>query len=308
MTPNPPRAEPKSIGRCGRQTDDVRRANAPQRDFAAEQPSAAEAELALVRQLLASPCGDGERRSRLGPLGGLLERSRQPLTADEERVLFRRLNYLKLQADAVRSSLPRSRDQARRRRMLAGLELETADVRRRIAESNIRLVVSIARRFTRNGDPFEELVSEGLLILLGAIDKFDVQRGFRFSTYATHAVQRHFVRATQRMQKYGERFVLTSGDVMAAAAEAPLLADEPAVDPEAEYRQLMEHARGQLSDREEFVLRRRFGTGGSDAALTLRETAAEMGISKERVRQIQTTALEKLKAIALRSNLASALS
>ena len=191
--------------------------------------------------------------------------------------------------------------------MLQELEDETADVRRRIAESNIRLVVSIAK-FTRDGDPFEELVSEGLVILLGAIDKFDVHRGFRFSTYATHSLQRHFVRATQRMQRYGERFVLTSGDVLAAAAEAPEPVAEPAVDPAAAYRQLMEHARGQLSDREEFVLQRRFGTGGSDAALTLRETAAEMGISKERVRQIQTAALEKLKAIALRSNLASAFS
>ncbi len=257
----------------------------------------------LVRRLLQQTGPAGERRERSVALGALLEHSRHPLTAEEERVLFRRLQYLTRQAEAIRCSLVRSRSPEKKRAVMEALLDEATDVRRRIAESSIRLVVALARKFTRGNDQFQELVSDGLLILLGAIDKFDVSRGFRLSTYATHAIQRHYFRATQRMNRYNDRFVLTAGDVMAAASEAVEIPLEDGPQPDAVYRQLMASARGELTQREEFVLNHRFGTGGVKVARTLRETAAEMGISKERVRQIQTGALEKLRAIAERMQL-----
>ena len=79
--------------------------------------------------------------------------------------------------------------------------------------------------------------------------------------------------------------------------------EQPEVEPAVLYRRLMDAAKGSLSEREESVLHRRFGTDGSGLTKTLREVAIEMRLSKERVRQIQMAALAKLKNVAIETNL-----
>jgi RNA polymerase primary sigma factor len=260
-----------------------------------------QSELDLVRELTAVAGGSAGRRGDT-VLGALLDRSLPPLAADEERILFRRMNYVKFQAGALQSTLAHGKPSREKTARIGRLLDEAEQIQRRIVESNLRLVASIARRYSHSPQELAEFVSDGLLILLGAIQKFDYSRGFRFSTYATHAVQRHYFRATRRMHTYQQRFLATPGDVLENVIEYE---EEPQLGPDAAtiYQQLMESARGQLTRREESVLHRRFGTDGEGAGRTLREVASELGISKERVRQIQISALAKLRAVAADCNL-----
>ncbi len=270
-----------------------------------EELSYSDAELQLVQELI-TECAIGENQSRQSDslLGPLTANTLPLLTANEERILFRRMNYTKFQAEAIRSTLSSTRADKRKRARIADLLQETELIRRRIAESNIRLVASITRKYASSAQEFQDFMSDGLLILLGAVQRFDYSRGFRFSTYATHAVQRHFFRVTQRQHRYSQRFVLTPGEVMAEVAGAEEVEEAAFPDAAVVYRQLMESAKGRLNDREQSILHRRFGTGGFTVCQTLREIASDLGISKERVRQIQISALDKLREVAIEANLA----
>ncbi|RLS54657.1 MAG: hypothetical protein DWH91_11265, partial [Planctomycetota bacterium] len=116
---------------------------------------------------------------------------RKPLlTRAGESHLFRLMNYCRYRANTLRSQLDPQKPKRRLVEEIEALLARAEDSRRTITESNLRLVASIARNLVTRTLDFEELLSEGNLVLLGAIDKFDFSRGFRFSTYATHAVQR----------------------------------------------------------------------------------------------------------------------
>ena len=260
-------------------------------------------ELRLVDELTSAPVATGHAKSD-NALGSVLRESRAPLTADQERILFRRMNFTRFRAESIRSRLSAEHPSEHMLDQMRALLKEADQIRRCIVESNIRLVVSIARRFTSATQDLQELVSDGLLILLRAVEKFDYSRGFRFSTYATHSVQRHYFRSIQQSQKYHQRFALTPGEVMAGVAEH---VEQDVVEGQDEtelLNRLMGSAEGKLNQREEDILHRRFGTAGLGVTQTLREIAAELGISKERVRQIQIAALAKLREVASEMNLA----
>ena len=263
------------------------------------------AELAIVQELLGELGGGSDSASPDAPLGGMMGRSLPPLTAEEEHVLFRRMNYARFEAEAIRSTFTSQRRTKKKLKRIQELLDEADQICRRIVESNIRLVVSIARKYSTSAQQFQEFVSDGLLILLGAIRKFDYSRGFRFSTYATHSVQRHYFRLSDRTRKYTQRFVLTPGEVMAEIAGESDDEVEVQSDPAVTYRRLMQAAEGRLTEREEVILERRFGTGEHGMTQTLREIASDLGISKERVRQIQIAALAKLRDVATETNLAA---
>ncbi|MCA9027712.1 MAG: sigma-70 family RNA polymerase sigma factor [Planctomycetaceae bacterium] len=263
-------------------------------------------EVALIRQMISADLSSEEVREPSELLGVLMSQCKPLLSPDEERMLFRRMNYLKFQAEAIQSTMSLPRPSKRKQEKIDALLEEAAIVKRRILESNLRLVASLARKFVNSSIDADQLVSDGLFVLLGAITKFDYSRGFRFSTYATHAIQRHYFRLSKRGQRYLQRFVLTPGDVLAEVGsyseEEPIFEENST----AVYVKLMNSAKGRLTDREETILHRRFGTGGVGVTQTLREVATDLGISKERVRQVQITALNKLREIAIESKLMTA--
>ncbi len=218
--------------------------------------------------------------------------SRPLLTADGERHLFRKMNFYKFRANALRSQLNPGEPNSDRLDEIEALLQDAECARNHIAECNLRLVISIARKFATSTTDFEELVSEAGLILLKAIDKFDYSRGFRFSTYATHSVQRHIFRWCRTKQR---RKNLEQPASVEMIQTLPCNESDQLHLNEEQGAEIIAQIEKCLDKRESFIIRERFGIGTDNGSRTFRDIAAELGLSKERVRQIQVKALDKLR-------------
>jgi RNA polymerase nonessential primary-like sigma factor len=226
--------------------------------------------------------------------------------------------------------------------------------RKRMIESNLRLVVKIARRYMNRGLAFLDLIEEGNLGLIRAVEKFDPELGFRFSTYGTWWIRQTIERAimnqtrtirlpihvvkeinvylraarnlaqtldhepsaediagllnkpiadVERMLGLNERIASTDSTVMRESGKTLLdtIPDNNVKDPtetlqEESVHSNLEDCLSQLSDKQREVVERRFGLHGY-AVSTLEQVGQEIGVTRERVRQIQMDALKKLKRI-----------
>ena len=150
-------------------------------------------------------------------------------------------------------------------------------------------------------------MSEGNTILLKAVDKFDYSRGFRFSTYVTHSVQRHFYRYFQRSQKRRLKELSASETLPNVACEAN--DDAAALRDEQQAEILLARMGDCLDSREEFIVRHRCGFNTDETVSTFAVLGDELGLSKERVRQLFLIALDKLRQLAaeLKMDLSAAL-
>jgi len=224
------------------------------------------------------------------------------LTAEEEHVVFSRMNYLKFRANQLRQELSLDSPDCWTVRRIEAL-LKAADwYRDRMVKSNMRLVISIVKKFVNVQNSFDDLLSDGIVALLRAVDKFDVGLGFRFSTYATQVVRRNSYRRVMDKQKERQRVTLS--------------VHEPGIDISDEHRspsmseERWQELRGRLSTmldrldrREKLIIRARFSLGGHRRIQTLQRLADKLGVSKERVRQLEKRALDKLRDMAELSSL-----
>jgi RNA polymerase primary sigma factor len=219
------------------------------------------------------------------------------LKHSEETALFRRMNYCKYKADCLRRTLNVSRPSRNSIERIQQLVGQANADRDRLVRANLRLVISIAKKFTNPRVLFDDLVSEGIGSLLRAVEKFDFDRGFRFSTYATQAIRRTLCRQLQNAQRDGSRFV--TSDTLQLEPQA-----EEQTDPglrEARWEQLrgnLKRLLARLDPRERAIIRRRFGLDHASDVQTLQSLAHEMGVCKERVRQLEVRAIAKLRALA----------
>ena len=230
------------------------------------------------------------------------------LSFAEEQHEFRRMNFLKFQAARLQLSIDADRPDSNTLDQIERLLSEAKNVRDHIIRSNMRLVISNAGKYCTSSYGFEDLVSDGSLSLMEAVEKFNYQLGFRFSTYATHAIRRSFFRRIERRQKDRKRFTVTDPEIMISTPDS----QEVDYDAPAEGRlmaHMVEVMSEHLTERERKIIEGRFGLNGRSEPLTLVQLSAELGICKERVRQVEGTALKKLHAVAVeysRRQLASA--
>lgn len=209
------------------------------------------------------------------------------LTPTRERALFLKFNFHKYQFVTARRKLDpqyaKSRDLAR----LEGLLRKAIDTKNAIVQANLRLVVSIARKHLRPGLSLMELVSEGNVTLMRAVEGFDIHRGNRFSTYATLALMKGFARSVPALvgasRSDSQRLPEVPDSRLARLGERIVHRDE--------VRQLL----SRLDERERTVLLAHYGLGEEHVAATYEQVGERLGLSKQRVRQIEQGALAKLR-------------
>ena len=250
----------------------------------------ADAAVPLHNAAAASPVGAG-----LTPYLATLYQTRL-LSKEEEQFYFRRMNWLKFRAATVRGRLDRRRATLRQIDRIEGWLTEAETVKAIIITSNLRLVVSIAKKFVDPTNSFDELVGEGNVALMRAVEKFNFALGNRFSTYATYAIQRHFFRLSHKARQLRQRFVSDDESFKGLSAAEPnteLCSSEQV----AMLKDLFAKFLGELEPREQQIVVARFGFDGQPPR-TFRELGASMGVCKERIRQIQTRAIDKLRGMA----------
>lgn len=215
----------------------------------------------------------------------------------QEQLLFRRMNFLLHQAATHRRLLNLERPSRQRIELIERL-MALADWHRdRIVEANLRLVFSIVKKFVNANNHFDDLLSDGIVALIRAVEKFDFDRGFRFSTYATQVLRRNAYRLVVLNQQERQKTVGGLQDMEIDVAEE----DRGSAISEKRWHELRSRLSVMMNDldrREKFIIRARFSLGSHRKVHTLQALADRLGVSKERVRQLERRAMDKLRAMA----------
>ena len=219
------------------------------------------------------------------------------LNREQEQYLFRKYNFLKCKASKLRESLDVNRAKASLMDEVETLYDQAVKIKNRIVQSNLRLVVSIAKRHVNASEDFFQLVSDGNMSLIRAVEKFDYSRGNKFSTYASWAIMKNFARTIPGEFRQKERFRPTSEELFLAHADQR--SDQLSVEADQKRREeQISQIMGSLDDREQAIIISRFGLDYSVEPQTLKEVGAKLGVTKERIRQIEARAINKLRIAA----------
>ncbi len=223
------------------------------------------------------------------------------LTGAEERVLFLQLNYARHRISEIQKVIqerPSKRPtDAEAREMLRWYD-KSEELREQIAETNLALVLAMAKRTRMSEVDFADLVSEGNMALLRAVDKFDAGRGFKFSTYACRAILKAFSRHGMKATKHRQRFPTDFDPKMEKSDFVDTKRTEFVQDTAAEVKRIVLENHADLTEIERQVIEHRFrleSPKDDSRPLTLEQVGQLIGVTKERVRQIQNKALEKIR-------------
>lgn len=222
------------------------------------------------------------------------------LTGAEEKVLFHQFNYARFRVWMIQEEIAKSAA-----KKPTGEQADhvlkwyrVADrVREQIAETNLALVLAMAKRTRMSEVDFADLVSEGNMALLRAVDKFDAGRGYKFSTYACRAILKAFSRQGMKLSKYRQRFPTDFDPKLEKSNFLEIKRSTFEKDAAEEVKRIVLDNRADLTDVERTVIEHRFGleSGENEKPMTLEQVGQIIGVTKERVRQIQNKAMEKIR-------------
>lgn len=215
------------------------------------------------------------------------------LTPQQEFHLFRQMNFYKHRAHQAQLRLRTKPSVAVMDRLEHDLSA-AARLRNQIVSANLRLVVSIAKTVADSANRLDDLVSDGNVPLLRAVEIFDFTRGLRFSTYATWAIRHCLFRSAPRNRQWQKRYVTGVEELFYGVQEAradELSATQQLAHQSTSVQRLLE----QLEPRDRAIVRSRFGIGGDEPPRRFREIASRLKISTERVRQLLARALLRLR-------------
>ena len=218
------------------------------------------------------------------------------LTREDEESLFRRYNFLKYLACRARNELDGGRVLSSYLKKIESCLVEAEEIKKKIIEANLRLVVSIANKHSNSGANLMDLISEGNFSMMRAVEKFDYTRGVRFATYASWAISTEFARKipaeARRPDKTGMGFVTDIERDLRQSDGAGVVVIERTRD------NLIRVIENELNERERYIILNHFGLVGKGIRRerkTLKEIGEHLNLSKERIRQVELLALAKLR-------------
>lgn len=235
------------------------------------------------------------------------------LTAAQERILFYRYNYCRFRTARMQRQIMGSDvvSGPAVREMLAW-HRRAQDLREWIAQINVALVPAMARRCNASDSVLPEFLSDGHLVLLASIDKFDAGRGFKFSSYACRAILKAFGRQAKKIARDHAFFPATYDPAADRSDHQEISRARQREETVDELRRIVLDNAADLSDIERSIIARRFpivaapvagpgaGIGATAGAapaepLTLAQVGKLVGLTKERVRQLEVRALKKIR-------------
>jgi len=222
----------------------------------------------------------------------------QLMSTAEEKMMFLRFNYSKRKLGKLQAKILKD-----------GLTKESAELflewhrkfehfREYLTRTNLALVLAMAKRVRLGDVDFAEVVSEGNMALIRAVDKFSIDRGFKFSTYACRAILKAFSRTAMKANRHRTKFPVEFEPDLEKSDWADKRRDQVEEDCIDELKAIVDRNLADLTSVEQTVIRRRFNWDQvDDSSLTLEDVGKIIGVTKERVRQIQNKALAKIRAV-----------
>lgn len=215
------------------------------------------------------------------------------LTREQEQHVFRKMNFLKYKLHKFLQSLEPSKVRACDLQRIEELKREIKKCRDLLINCNQRLVYAQAKQRLSPGESIDDLVSDGNLSLMRAVEKFDYSRGNKFSTYATWAIMKNFARSIPDEKTRRQRFMTGHDELFETRADTRSDEQEAIATADAardRINRLLEH----LDPRTREVIRMRAGLDGREE-MTLEQIGQHFGITKERVRQINVRGMRLLR-------------
>ena len=221
-------------------------------------------------------------------------KQRPRLKPHEEANLFLRYNYARYRLSKLVEAQKQKATLASAREMVLWFQ-RAMKARAALVRANMALVLAMAKRTRIPNVEFGELISEGNMALLRSVEKFDVSRGFRFSTYACRAILKSFNRLATKTARYRQRYC-TEYDPGLERSDHDENKHQMQRDSSLEsLREILAENRADLSDVERKIVMERFAIGSDGKGRTLAEVGKMVRLTNERVRQIQKLAIGKIR-------------